>query len=270
MLRIKLLAGLLLCVVLSLPALAHDLFLKLDSFFVEVNAKVTISVLNGSFLGSEGAVTFARLKDLSVVSPSGSRVNPKETDFTKNDTTAFLNLQPQAAGTYVAGLSTMPREIDLKAKSFNEYLAEDGIPDILAERKRKNELATDVRERYSKHVKTVFQAGNTQTDNYKTVLGYPVELVPQQNPYNLKAGDTIEILCLKDGQPLVNQFVMSGRESEGKDVPEANVRTDKKGIARIKLNAAGKWYVKFINMTRLTDPKINYESKWATLTFALK
>ena len=83
-------------------------------------------------------------------------------------------------------------------------------------------------------------------------------------------GATIEILCLKDGQPLVNQFVMSGRESGGKDLPQANVRTDKQGIARIKLNAAGKWYVKFINMTRLTDPKINYESKWATLTFALK
>ena len=239
MLKTKLFVGLLLCLVLSLPILAHDLFLKLDSFFVEVNAKVTISLLNGSFLGSEGAVTFARLKDVSVVSPSGAVSHPVETDFTKNETTSFLNLEPKEAGTYVAGLSTMPREIDLKAKSFNEYLAEDGIPDILAQRKGRQELAKDVRERYSKHVKTIFQAGNTQTDNYKTVLGYPVELVPQQNPYNLKAGDMIEILCLKDGQPLVNQFVMSGRESAGKDVPQANVRTDKKGIARIKLSAAG-------------------------------
>ena len=270
MLRIKLFVGLLLCLVLSLPILAHDLFLKLDSFFVEVNAKVTISLLNGSFLGSEGAVAFARLKDVSLVSPSGVVSHPVETDFTKNDTAAFLNLAPQEAGTYTVGLATMPREIDLPAKSFNEYLAEDGIPDILAARKRQKELAKDVRERYSKHVKTIFQAGDAQTENYKTVLGYPVELVPQQNPYQLKVGATIEILCLKDGQPLVNQFVMSGRESAGKDVAAANVRTDKKGIARIKLNAAGKWYVKFINMTRLTDPKINYESKWATLTFALK
>ena len=142
MLRIKLVVGLLLCLALSLPALAHDLFLKLDSFFVEVNAKVTISLLNGSFLGSEGAVTFVRLKDVSVVSPSGAVSHPVETDFTKNDTTAFLNLAPQEAGTYIAGLATMPREIDLKAKSFNEYLAEDGIPDILAERKGKKEKKT--------------------------------------------------------------------------------------------------------------------------------
>jgi uncharacterized GH25 family protein len=255
----------------AIPALAHDLFLKPDSFFARVNSKVSISVLNGSFSASEAAVNFARLKDVSVVSPSGVRTNPKEADFTKNETTSFLNLEAKEAGNYVVGLSTMPREIDLSGKDFNEYLAHDGIPDTLSERKRKKELDKNVRERYSKHVKTIFQVGETQTENYKTVLGYPVELVPQQNPYKLKAGDTIDVLCLKDGKPIVNQYVMSGREdASGKLVTGENVRTNKNGIARIKLSAAGKWYVRFINMTRLTVPKLNYESKWATLTFEIK
>jgi len=252
-------------------AFAHELFLKLDSFFVGINEKVAIKILNGSFQGSEGAVNFARLKDVSVVSPSGTRANPKETDFTKEENTSFLNLQPSETGNYVVGLSTMEREIDLKAKDFNEYLTEDGIPDTLAERKRKKQLTKDVRERYSKHVKTIFQAGAGQTDNYKTALGYPVEIIPQTNPYKLKTGDTFEFLCLKDGKPLANQFVMTGREdSDGKLTVGENIRTDKKGIAKIKLNGTGKWYVKFINMTPLSDPKINYESKWATLTFELK
>lgn len=266
----KFAAFLILPVLLALPVFAHDLFLKLDSFFVAVNSKVTISILNGTFTSSEGAVSFARLRDVSVVSPSGTRNNPVEADFTKNETTSFLNLEAREAGTYVVGLSTMEREIDLEGKDFNEYLAHDGIPDTLEERKQKNELNKKVRERYSKHVKTIFQAGNTQTDTYKTLLGYPVELVPQQNPYTLKVGDTIEILCLKDGKPLVNQFVMSGYEADGKVVAGQDVRTDKKGIAKFRLTAAGKWYVRFINMTRLSDPKLNYESKWATLTFQLK
>lgn len=268
----KIFGLLLLCALLAVvPAFAHDLFLKLDSFFVAVNDKVSVKILNGSFQTSEGAVNFARLKDLSVVSPSGARTNPKETDFTKEETTSYLNLQPTEAGNYVVGLSTMPREIDLKAKDFNEYLTEDGIPDTLAERKKKNELTKDVREQYSKHVKTIFQAGDKQTDNYKTALGYPVEIVPQQNPYKLKSGATFEFLCLKDGKPLANQFVMSGREdASGKLVTGENVRTNSKGIAKIKLGGAGRWYVKFINMTKLDDPKINYESKWATLTFEIK
>jgi uncharacterized GH25 family protein len=249
---------------------AHDLYLKLDSFFVTVNQQISVKILNGSFTDSEGAVSFQRLKDVSVVSPAGSRTNPKETDFTKNEKTSFLNLQPAEEGNYVVGLSTMEREIDLKAKDFNEYLTEDGIPDTLDERKRKKELTKDVRERYSKHVKIIFQAGGRQTDNYKTVLGYPVEIVPQNNPYTLKPGDTFEFLCLKNGQPLVNQFVMTGRDEKGRLVAGENVRTDKKGIAKIKLGGSGKWYVKFIQMTRLTDPKLNYESKWATLTFEIK
>ncbi len=266
----KLLMSFLLCATLILPVFAHDLFLKLDSFFVAVNEKVSIKILNGSFMDSEGAVTFARLQDSSIISPSGKRTNLKDADFTKEDKTSFLNLQPSEMGNYVVGLSTMPREIDLKAKDFNEYLTEDGIPDTLAERKRKKELTKDVRERYSKHVKTIFQVGDKQSDNYKTALGYPVEIVPVTNPYSLKTGDTFEFQCLKDGKPLANQFVMTGRDESGKLVTGENIRTDKNGIAKIKLVGAGKWYVKFINMTRLNNAKLNYESKWATLTFEIR
>lgn len=104
-------------------------------------------------------------------------------------------------------------------------------------------------------MKTIFQAGERQTDNFNTIFGYPVELVPQMNPYKLSSGNTIEILCLKDSKPLANQFVMSGQESDGKIVAATRVRSDKKGIAKIKLTAAGKWYVRFINMTKLDDQK---------------
>lgn len=267
----KITAVFLVCALSVLPAFAHDLFLKLDNFFVAVNEKVSIKILNGSFQTSEGAVSFERLKDVSVILPSGEISHPQAADFTKNETTAFLNLQPEKEGTYTVGLYTMKREIDLKAKDFNEYLKEDGIPDVLAERKRKKELEKNVRERYSKHVKAIFQVGGKLSDNYKTALGYPVEIVPQTNPYNLKVGDTFEFLCLQDGIPLKNQFVMSGREDEnGKLVGGANVRTDKNGIAKIRLEGAGKWYVKFIRMQKIKEPKLNYESKWATLTFEMK
>ena len=265
---------LLLFVVLSaaavFPAFAHDLFLKLDSFFVSVNDKVAIKILNGSFMSSDGAVRFQRLADLSVVSPSGIRFKPKETEFTTDEKTSYLNLQPTESGNYLVGLSTMPREIDLEGKSFNEYLTEDGIPDTLAERERDKELEKNVRERYSKHVKTLFQVGNKQTSNYKQVLGYPVEIVPRNNPYRLKKGDTFEFLCLKDGRPLANQYVMTGYDDGTNLRIGVNIRTDKKGIGRVVLNGSGKWYVKFIQMTKLNDPKINYESKWATFTFEIK
>jgi uncharacterized GH25 family protein len=261
---------LLIALLMTMPLLAHDLFLKLDSFFVSAGEKITVKILNGSFMSSEGAVNFARLADLSVISPTGTRTKPTEADFTKDETTSYLNFQPSEPGNYVIGLSTMPREIDLDAKSFNEYLSEDGIPDTLAERERDKELEKNVRERYSKHVKALIQVGNKQTSSYKKVLGYPVEIVPRNNPYKLKAGDTFEFQCLKDGKPLANQNVMTGYDDGTNLRIGENIRTDKKGVARIKLTGAGKWYVKFIQMTRLSDPNLNYESKWATFTFEIK
>ena len=248
---------------------AHDLFLKTDSFFLKPNSKFTVKIMNGTFQASEGAVSFARLNDVSVVS-DGKRVHPQETDFSKNETTAFMNLTTGAAGTYVVGLSTKSREIALKAADFNEYLREDGLPDTLEERRKTGELEKDAKERYAKHVKAILQVGKKQTDDYKTVLGYPVELVPQQNPYKLRKGDTIEILCLKDGKPLAGQVVLAGREESGKLRASPELRSDANGIVKLKLDGSGKWYVKFINMVKLDDPTLNYESKWTTLTFEMK
>ncbi len=51
---------------------------------------------------------------------------------------------------------------------------------------------------------------------------------------------------------------------------ETSVRTDKDGMLKVKLIGSGKWYAKFINMVKIDDPKLNYESKWATLTFEIK
>ncbi len=248
---------------------AHDLFLKTDSYFLQPNSKFAIKIMNGTFQESEGAVSYARLNDVSVIS-GGKRIHPQETDFTKNETTAFMNLTTGAAGTYVVGLSTKSREIALKAADFNEYLKEDGLPDTLEERRQTGELEKDAKERYAKHVKAILQVGKKQTDDYKTVLGYPVELVPQQNPYKLKKGDTIDILCLKDGQPLVGQVVLAGREANGKMTVTPELRSDKNGMVKLRLDGSGKWYVKFINMAKLDDPDLNYESKWTTLTFEIR
>ncbi|MEO8649368.1 MAG: DUF4198 domain-containing protein [Acidobacteriota bacterium] len=260
-----------LTLLLSLVAsvFAHDLFLKTDSYFLKPNSKFTVQIMNGTFQASEGAVSFARLNDVSVVS-DGKRVHPLETDFTKNETTAFMNLPTGAAGTYVIGLSTKTREIALKAEEFNAYLKEDGLPDTLEERRKTGELEKDAKERYAKHVKAILQVGKRQTDDYKTVLGYPVELVPQQNPYTLKKGGTIEILCLKDGKPLAGQVVLAGREEKGRILIAPELRSDQNGLVKVRLDGTGKWYVKFINMTKLDDPDLNYESKWTTLTFEIK
>lgn len=266
----KKLTACLLLVCLAFSASAHDLFLKFDTYFLRPSALATVRLLNGSFRASEGAVARDRMRDVSLVAPDGNISHPEATMWRDEGTTAVLELRTGEAGTYVVGVSTKPREIALKAKDFNEYLAHDGIPDVLAARRMNGELRKDVRERYSKHVRAIFQVGNARTNAYKTPLGYVVEIIPQQNPYDLRAGQTLEVLCTLDGRPLANQFVLAGRETKNRMSREVSARTDANGIARVKLGGAGKWYVKMIHIQPVTNGDVNYESKWATLTFEIR
>ena len=247
---------------LTVSVTAHDSFLKLDS--------AVVRVLNGTFQKSEGAVARERLADLSVFSNGGAVANAETIAWRAEEKLSVLEIQTGGPGTYLVGISTRPREIELKAADFNSYLAEDGLPDILAARKKNHELGKDARERYSKHVRAVFQVGDVRTDDYKRPLNYPVEIIPQENPFSLKVGQTLPVLCLLDGKPLVNQFVIAGWESHHGKISSTGLRTNARGIARFKLSAAGKWFVKLIHMVPVTETNLNYESKWATLTFEVR
>ncbi|MCM3902129.1 MAG: DUF4198 domain-containing protein [Pyrinomonadaceae bacterium] len=249
---------------------AHDLFMKLDSYFLAANTRASVRLLNGTFQKSDGLVARDRFRDISVYAPELSGPISQSVTWRDEGKTTVMDVQTGGPGTYLAGVSTKPREIDLKAAEFNDYLQHDGIPDTLAGRKTNNELNKDVRERYSKHVRAVFQVGDKLSDDYKRQLNYPAEVIPQQNPYALKVGDTISVLCMVEGQPVPHQFVMAGWESSDGKLHLLDARTNASGLATFRLAGAGKWYVKFIHMTPLAQPDLNYESKWASLTFEIR
>ena len=161
--------------------------------------------------------------------------------------------------------------IALEAKDFNLYLREDGIPDVLEARGRAGALERPARERYWKHVKALIQVGTARSEHFATELGYPAELVPLNNPYGLTSGRTLRVRTLVDGQPAANQFVLyGGRTPNGGRIAQRSVRSDSTGVARIALRSRGVWYIKFINMVPVRGDTVDYESKWATLTFEVR
>jgi len=260
--------SLLVCLIAS--AAAHDLYLKLDSFFLEPNTRAAVRLINGHFNQSDNPVARQRMRDVSVITPSGERVNPPESDWRDEKDSSLLSFQTGVEGTYVAGVSMKPREITMEAAMYNDHLREDGLPDLLAQRRRDKELDKPARERYAKNVKTIFQVGKSRAGSFKAALGYPVEIIPRQNPYELKIGNTLEVLCLKDGAPIANQFVTAGRELDNRVIDLPGVRANAKGVARIKLAGGGKWFIRFIHVTKLNEANMDYESKWAMVTFEVR
>lgn len=258
---------------LAAPSLgAHDLFWRLSSYFVPAGAALRMPVLNGTFSRSENSITWDRVVDLSVQSPAGRQRQDSSAWNARGDT-SWLAVTTGQPGTYVVGLSTRSRVLRQAAREFNAYLAADGVPDVLAARTRDGELARDVRERYAKHVKAIFQVGDSRSDHWQAPLGYPVELLPLRNPYALHPGDTLALRCLVGGAPSPNQFVMiGGRRGPSGDarLPATTARCDAEGVVRVPLHTAGRWFVKFIHMARIDDGEADYESQWASLTFEVR
>ena len=259
-----------LCLIAA-PLFAHDMFLRLEQFFVAPNTSVNVRLFNGTFTLSENSITPDRLNDIAVVSPAG-RAKLDVAQWNATGDTSVFPVRTGAPGTYVIGVSTKPRVLEMSGTEFNAYLRSDGIPDELASRRAQKRLDERARERYEKHVKALVQVGPATTNGFNTVLGYPAELVPLENPYSLKVGATLQVRVLVDGRPVANQFVQyGGLSSSSGRVAQRNIRSDAAGIARIPLDRTGTYYVKFISMTRLAnDAEANHASKWGSLTFGVK
>ena len=270
---------------------SHDMYLKLDSYFLEPNTWATIDLFNGTFEKSENVIARSRMTDVSLVG-NGARTAVDSTMWTEKDSITTLKFKTGEAGTWVAGVSTRPRNIELSAADFNSYLEHDGVLDMLAWRKETGAMEQDAVEKYSKHVKTLFQVGEQTSEDWKTVLGYPIEFVPLENPYDLHPGHELPVQLLWQGKPLANQLVYVGSvsapheheaghgHSETADHQHdsgephqhsdaGQYRTDAEGRVRVKLTSEGTWYLRTIHMEQSEAPGLTHESNWATLTFAI-
>jgi uncharacterized GH25 family protein len=251
-------------------AAAHDLFLKPTRYFAPENSEVRVRVLNGTFTRSENSIARNRLADASVLTPV-RRVSLDTTEWSVAGDTSTFHIHTRGAGTYVIGASTRPSVIALSADDFNLYLKEDGIPDALEARQKSGELGKPAKERYHKHVKAMVQVGTARSDHYATALGYPAEIVPMENPYSLASGAMLRVKTLVDGKPVANQLVLYGGLTSAEAGIEAkSVRSDGSGVAAISLTVPGTWYIKFIHMAKVQGDSVDYESKWASLTFQVR
>jgi len=185
---------------------SHDMYLKLDTFFLQPNTSANIQLFNGTFDKSENAIARNRMADVSMIG-NGNRSKVDTTQWSDQDNTTVLSFTTGEAGTWVAGVSTLARNIEMEAKAFNDYLVHDGVVDMLEWRTNNDMLDQDAVEKYSKHVKTIFQVGETRTDDWQTALGYPIEFVPLSNPYDLHAGDQLKVKLLWQDEPLANQLI---------------------------------------------------------------
>jgi hypothetical protein len=269
---------------------SHDMYLKLDSYFLQPNSASSIKLFNGTFAESDNVIARDRMADVSLVG-NGIRTAVDTAQWSEQDRTTLLSFTTGAAGTWVAGLSTLPRNIEMDAEAFNGYLEHDGVLDMLEWRKTNDALGLAAVEKYAKHIKAIFQVGDKKTADWQTNLGYPIEFIPRENPYDLHSGDELKVQLLWQGKPLANQVVTvdsdNKEHSHGDDHDHADeaghshdeaakdhyhhgdnlVRTDANGELTIPLANDGIWFLRTIHLVESDASGLTHESNWATLTF---
>ncbi len=259
------------CLLLAFWVLsAHELFLKSDNYFLQPDTGAEVYLINGTFDESENAITQDRIISPRIIGP-GYDVTPESGHYSIRGKATYLEWETGSAGTYLAGISTKPRMIELTGQKFTDYLEHEGLTDVIASREQQGISEKTANEQYAKHVKALLQVGDNPTNHYQQKLGYPVEFIPLQNPYALKAGDEITFQLLAEGKPLPNQTVHCSYRSPTHDNKQENMmRTNAKGEVTFTLNEAGQWYVASIHMVTSNQPGIDYISEWATLTFGVR
>jgi uncharacterized GH25 family protein len=257
-------------------AAAHDMFLVLQDHDLPTESEVTVALYNGTFDESLNSIARDRMLDVSVVDGSGKVVHPGEKQWRDKDDMSLLTFETGGPGTYLIGVSTRARNIELSAEDFNEYLKHDGVLDVLAAREEAGILDQPAVERYSKHVKTIAHADEAAGRAWAKQLGYPIEIVPRSDPATLCPGDELEFEVLADGAPAAEQLVYASyagfheHTDDGGHQEAVKTRTDASGVGSVEISNDGRWYLRLIRMLEVDEDDVDYESNWATLTFEVE
>ena len=243
---------------------AHEMWLESSSFMTFPGEKVTIRNGEGTiYQTSENALAPDRIAALVGLDPDGKKFGPG-TPYVDGNWLS-LDFQPEKHGNYWIGLASHPRNIALSGSDFNDSLEHDGIPGILAQRRKRGILERDEVEQYSKHVKIYLQSGKKRSHNQSRLLGLKVEIVPLKNPYSLLAGDSLPVRVFYDGRPLPGLDLQAGSDSPNSEA--SHHMTGSGGKAVIPLSTSGRWYVRGIHLFQVDKEDHSYESYWAALTF---
>jgi hypothetical protein len=266
--------------------LAHSTFVRAYTFHLEEPGAVEAFVFNGVFEASVDSIPLDRVDRLILVSPSGQREIPREA-WTRGEVGSFLWRVRQAsaglfggfderrtstvilpleeAGTHHFAFTQHPARLAMTPAGFAEFLAEVGLEEEPIAADAEGDPLRVFREWYVKTTQSYFQVGEVATDTVLRPLGLPLEILPRQNPVTRRAGDSLRIAVLFEGEPLADQVVLYGQGADRR-----RTRTDARGEAVLELDAAGDWWIDLARVVA-AEPgsELTHRTYWATLTFSL-
>lgn len=246
---------------------SHEFWLMPQKFKYEVGEKMNLDFKVGEgFTGDYWDMGKNKVEKLSLYNRVAKIDLIAKIKSTKGNNVeyAFSNV-----GTQLIAMESGSSFIESTPEEFIEYLTEDGLDEIKDERKKRGEEGKNAKEVYTRYAKLLLQVGDKTDDTYKKAAGLKLEIVPTQNPYDLKSGDHLECKVLYRGNPEPRALVKVWSHV-GNRVFLQNIYTESDGSIRFPISSAGPWMVSSVKMVRSQAANAEWESMWASLVFEIE
>lgn len=252
-------------------AWTHDCFLFAKPFSTKPGATTKIAIhIHDQFPGQH--VKWDRGRILRFEHLHGvEKVNVIETRPTADSSGVGLSLEK--GGVHLFALDWSARLIEIKGPDFTKYLKSEGLDQIVEERRKRGDSGKPGRERYSRYIKTLVSAGEGSDQAVSAVIGQTIELVPLENPYAKKKGESVRFRLLFRGKPLANALVAATYDgySQTAHTYAFSARTNADGVVTVPLSHGGPWLVRTVHMLPVQGEKdFDWESWWASVTFEVR
>ena len=250
------------------PVLAHDFWIQPARFTLAAPGPVPVLLYVGHGAARERwGVSADRVALFRTVGPDG--MVDRMSNLTL-DGPRFDAVVPFARpGGYVLAFQSKPAASDLPYLRFNQYLAEEGLTPIQANRKRTNSERSNGKELYSRRAKSIVQVGAIDAASIARVtrpVGLSLEIVPERHPGALKPGELLPVRVYYNRKPLAGALVKLTNLNDD-DKPLKTMRTNAAGRAAFAVPRSGAWQFNVVWADVTPGGAADYNTTFSSLSF---
>ncbi len=188
---------------------------------------------------------------------------------------AEVALEVDAPGNHLLSYDSTPQHIALPADKFHAYLHDEGLDFVKQARERAGTAGQPGRERYRRHIKTLFQVGaaadakKAVDTTYATEVGQRLEIMPLRDPLLLAPGGDLPVKIVFDKKPLAGALVKAWHKHNGQLLLIRST-TSATGDVVLSLPYAGDWMVSVVHMVpAVGETDVDWDSFWGNLSFQM-
>ena len=243
--------------------LAHDLWIEPTTFSPAPGEIVGVKLRVGEDLLGDPVPRDTALINQFIVEDAEGRKPVVGRDG--GDPAGFV--RAAAPGMLIVGYRSNPARVELSAQKFTQYLKEEGLDAVAAQRARLGQTGA-VREMFSRCAKSLMLSGPANRTHGDRSLGFTLELVAERNPFTMAAGQELPVRLTYEGRALAGALIVAINRADPSE--KVSARSDGDGRVRLRLPRAGLWLIKTVHMVEApAGSNADWVSYWASLTFEL-